>query len=225
MKSVWGTLLKVIAGIFGVMVGVYPLLRRIYSTWGTVDNEAQWMLPGDELVPRPRVSATRAIIIDAPHEQVFPWLLQMGKARGGLYSYQKLENFFGLHMSNASELLPEYQRLKVGEALTQGFGMMPPFKVEQIQPDQALILKFAPEKGKTTPVGSWVFYLRPITSRQTRLIVRTRLEYSPNPINFVFWRLIVEPAHFIMEERMLRGIKERAELASQPTYRLAQAEA
>jgi hypothetical protein len=29
--------------------------------------------------------------------------------------------------------------------------------------------------------------------------------------NFVMWRLLIEPIHFIMEERMLRGIKARAE--------------
>lgn len=225
MKSGLRKLLSIFAGVFGLIISIYPLIRRIYNTWGTVDNEAQWMLPGDELVPHPRVSATRAIIINAPHEQIFPWLMQMGKARGGLYSYEKLETFFGMHFSASEELLPEYQRLKVGEGVTQSFGLMPPFKVEQIQPDTALILRFAPPEGKQTPAGSWVFYLRPITSVQTRLIVRTRLEYSPNPINFAFWRLLLEPVHFIMEERMLRGIRERVERYNQPSVRLAQAEA
>jgi hypothetical protein len=39
-------------------------------------------------------------------------------------------------------------------------------------------------------------------------------------LNFIYFRLIFEPAHFIMERKMLLGIKERAEIATASGYDL-----
>ena len=58
--------------------------------------------------------------------------------------------------------------------------------------------------------------LQSIDERTTRLIIRSQGDYEPdlrNPIlNFLLWRVVYEPAHFIMERKMLLGIKERAEM-------------
>jgi len=47
------------------------------------------------------------------------------------------------------------------------------------------------------------------------LIVRGRGEFNPDLknglLNFFLWRGIFEPSHFIMERKMLLGIKQRAE--------------
>ena len=58
--------------------------------------------------------------------------------------------------------------------------------------------------------GSRGFVLEP-KDGYTRLIVRTRGAGKPNVALAPFGLLVVEPAHFIMERRMLLGIKERAE--------------
>jgi hypothetical protein len=62
------------------------------------------------------------------------------------------------------------------------------------------------------------FVLRPIDERTTRLIIRSQGDYSPDlknaVLNFLLWRVVFEPAHFIMERKMLLGIKERAEKLS-----------
>lgn len=62
---------------------------------------------------------------------------------------------------------------------------------------------------------SWTFFLQPIDEHTTRLIIRGRGEFNPdlkNPLlNFILWRGIFEPAHFIMERKMMLGIKQRAE--------------
>ncbi len=49
-------------------------------------------LPYDHFVPRPIAQTTRTITIDAPAEEVWRWLVQLGQGRSGLYSYDWLEN-------------------------------------------------------------------------------------------------------------------------------------
>src|SRR5690349_6473826 len=63
-----------------------PLYRRVHLRWGATDAEVTAPMPGDELVPEPSFSATRAITIDAPPEAVWPWLVQLGYGRAGFYS-------------------------------------------------------------------------------------------------------------------------------------------
>ena len=46
---------------------------------------------------------------------VWSWVVQMGQGRGGFYSYDWLENLFGMNIHNADRILPEYQQLKVGD--------------------------------------------------------------------------------------------------------------
>ena len=67
--------------------------RRYYRNWGTTKEECRMSLAGDELVDDPAVNTTEAVWINAPAGAVWPWLVQMGQDRGGLYSYQTLENF------------------------------------------------------------------------------------------------------------------------------------
>jgi hypothetical protein len=52
-------------------------------------------MPGDEIVPKASFNATRAITIDAPHERVWPWIVQMGYRRAGFYTYALLDNASG----------------------------------------------------------------------------------------------------------------------------------
>ena len=52
--------------------------------------------------------------------------------------------------------------------------------------------------------------LQPVDERTTRLLSRTRYDYSPLPVGLIL-RPVLEPLQFIMERRMLLGIKSRAE--------------
>ncbi len=73
----------------GTMAVTYALvLRPWHRRWGATEEEANRALPGDELVPDPKFHATHAITIEAPPAEVWPWLVQMGQGRGGLYSYE-----------------------------------------------------------------------------------------------------------------------------------------
>jgi hypothetical protein len=185
-------------------LGAYALfIRPWHLSWGATEEELKMSLPGDQLVEHPKLNATHAITINAPAEDVWPWLVQVGQTRGGFYSYTWLENLVGCHMQNADQLVPEWQDLKVGDEVWL-HPKAPPLKVLAIEPERAIVLE-----------NSWSFSLRPIDDQTTRLIIRGRGEFKPDlrnaVLNFILWRGVFEPAHFIMERKMMLGIKERAE--------------
>ena len=67
--------------------------------------------PGEGTTTEP----VHAIEIDAPAEEVWPWLAQLGQDRGGFYSYEWLENLAGCRMRNADRIHPEWQHREIGE--------------------------------------------------------------------------------------------------------------
>ncbi len=60
----------------------------------------------------------------------------------------------------------------------------------------------------------WAFILQPSGETTTRLIIRFRSTYLFSLPNFLVNQALLEPIHFIMERKMLLGIKERAERAA-----------
>jgi hypothetical protein len=58
------------------------------------------------------------------------------------------------------------------------------------------------------------FVVQPVDARTSRLIVRRREPGTPSLAGIVFGPFSVfvfEPAHFIMQRGMLRGVRDRAE--------------
>ena len=77
-----------LAAAAAIAVPVYVFLVRLWHLrWGASEAEVAKFLPGDDLVPEPKLSATHAITIQAPISKVWPWLVQLGQGRGGFYSY------------------------------------------------------------------------------------------------------------------------------------------
>jgi hypothetical protein len=192
-------------------------IRPWMLKWGATEAEVNGAWPGDDIVPQPKMQQTHAITINASADKVWPWLVQMGQGRGGLYSYDWLENLVGCDIHSASRIVPELQTPQVGDQvrLTPEGTAGPFFVIAVIEPDNALVLK-TPEDRETSfakgyPYGSWAFILRPIDDRSTRLIVRFRSDYKPSLPGFLFGKVMLEPIQFIMEQKMMRGIKERAE--------------
>jgi hypothetical protein len=183
-------------------------LRPWHIRWGATEAEIDRLLPGDEIVPLPRKWSTRAISIEAPAEAVWPWIVQIGQGRGGLYSYDWLENLAGCNIHSADRIIPELQHLRAGDTVRLGPEGYPAYPVAAVESGRALVLG-----GDDAQLGShsWVFFLEPIDERTTRLIVRSRDSYPPTLGSFVIWRVITEPLHFVMERKMLLGIKRRAE--------------
>lgn len=196
-----------------------PLLRSWYNRWGAAKEEITLPLPGDELVPAPMLGYTRAITIQAAPESVWPWLAQMGQGRGGLYSYDGLENLAGCKIHSVDQILPTLQDVQAGELIRLGPEGYPCFAVAAADPPRALVLisadpktgqpvEFASSAGKGYSIATWQFILRPLGDGATRLLVRQRLAHSPD-LTWV-WRL-TEPVGFVMERKMMLGIRRRAE--------------
>lgn len=192
--------------------------RPWFLRWGATDAEMRKALPGDELSPEPATLATRAVTIHAPVEQVWPWIVQIGQDRGGFYSYTWLENLVGARIHNADRILPEHQTREVGDTVwmapKERYGGKGCVRVARLDPGRAMVV-VTPEdydaiaKTGTAPHGTWAFILEPIDERTTRLIIRSR----SGPTAGLFNYLVYDPAHFIMERKMLLGIRNRAEAA------------
>lgn len=193
-----------------------PLLRHRYNRWGVADDERVSAMPGDELVPDPDLGYTRGTTVAAPARDVWPWLAQLGQGRGGFYSYDGLENLFRCDIHSADRVLPEHQHVAAGDVVRLAPGAAPSFRVHSVRAPRSLVLVSAgpadrdpATPGAAEPVVTWQWELRPLDGgRRTRLLVRQRLSCPRG--QRLLWRL-VEPVGFVMERRMLLGIKERAE--------------
>jgi hypothetical protein len=175
-------------------LGIRPWHRR----WGATDEELRMPLRGDELVPDPGYEHTRAVTVQVPAEDVWPWLAQVGQGRGGFYSYEWLENLAGCDIHNADRIHPEWQDVKPGDplAIMRGWGT----KLAAVDPGRALVID-----------GWGTYAIRPTDAHTSRLIARAR---QPKGIGALAYLLTVEIPHFVMERKMLLGLKERAELAA-----------
>lgn len=180
-------------------LGVYAIgLRPWMRGWGASAEEASRPLPGDELVPDPAIEINHALTIDAPIEAVWPWLAQLGQDRGGFYSYEWLENLAGCEMRNADRVHPEWQRREIGERVSL-HPAIPGLPVTLFQPGRCIALE-----------GWGVFLVEPAGGRRTRLIARGRI---PRGIAALTYSALLELPHFIMQRKMLLGIRARAEKA------------
>lgn len=152
-------------------------LRRWQLRWGATDAETEQPLAGDELVPNPNLTATRAITIHAGVDDVWPWIAQLGQGRGGFYSYDRLENLAGCGIHSALQINPDWQHLEVGEPVR----LAPEFAltVAVAKPPHTLVLR-----GDTLPGTA----IPPYDFTWTFLAGRIRLfatSHSPDPLSFV----------------------------------------
>jgi hypothetical protein len=191
-------------------VAAYRQGRRAQLAFGATTEEEAAELPGDDLVADADLVATRAITIRASAADVWPWLVQMGQGRGGFYSYDRLENLAGCDITSADSVVPDWQGVEVGDEVH----LHPEFAlpVAVVRPREALVLHGAGPLDDEGPVPfdfTWAFVLRPADDGRTRLVVRERYGYRTG------WAgRMVEPVSwvsFVMTERMLRGIRDRAE--------------
>lgn len=165
-------------------------------------------LAGDDLIPHPIGSVNHAITIRRPPRDIWPWLVQMGAGRGGWYAYDFIDN--DGHPS-AEQVLPEYQKIVVGEILPAVPNATDVFVVTRYEPERSLVLAWR------LPTGSyqttWAFVLEPSGEGQTRLIVRGRVAAGYRPYGLPRWIALPmgRTAHFIMERKQLLGIARRAE--------------
>ena len=200
----------VLGSVIGGASAAYLLAGRGRQLhWGAVGREAAEPLPGDDLIAKPSLIATRAISVRAAADRVWPWIAQLGQAQGGFYSYDILENLVGCQIHSATDIVPEWQDIKVGDEVKLAPEV--PLEVAAMEPGQWLVLRGGVPMGNTPPPYdfTWAFVLKQHSDRTTRLLVRERYAYTR------WWApLLVEPVEvvsFVMHQKMLRGIRDRAE--------------
>ena len=129
----------------------------------------------------------------------------MGYRRGGLYSYDWLDRLFGfLDRPSADQILPEFQRLAVGDKIF--LGPRDALAVAALEPFRVLALHNAARGMEWV----WQFGLYPLDAGHTRLVTRGT-ERMPRTVAGWLAMRVMEPAAFIMTRRMLLGLKRRAE--------------
>ena len=192
-----------------VVVGLALLywfpIRRWYLRWGATPVDRRRAMIGDATVACPTYTSTLGVAVAAPPEDIWPWLVQMGYRRGGLYSYDWLDRLFGyLDRPSADRIIPAFQHLKAGDEIPIGRGQG--FPVTALDPNRALVLS-----GKGGDFEwVWQFGLYRIDDKHTRLVSRNSVK-TPRTIGSWLFMRVIEPAAFLMTRRMLIGIKARAE--------------
>lgn len=201
------------------LAGYATVIRPWMLGWGATDEEVRGALPGDDVIKQPRYQATHAVTVHAPIADVWPWLVQIGQGRGGLYSYDRLENLLGLGFHSADRIVPELQHLGIGDQVwmvPRDASVPMYFQVLDVQPPKVLVLgphgdpAEAYEQG--LPWTSWSFVLRDL-GYGTRLIARLRSDFKPTAAGLLVNKYGLEPVHFLIERKMLLGIRRRAERA------------
>ncbi len=173
-------------------------VRPWQLTWGATDAEVARRLPSDDLVTRPTFDATRAITLEAPPEQVWPWLVQIGLTRAGWYSYDLLDN---LGRPSAREIIPDLQHLHPGDIVPMSPDGKQGMAVLSVDAPTTMVWG---EPGGTT----WAWQLDETESGGTRLVTRVRSRYlwfSPS----IAFSMLVEFGDIWMMRRMLLNLRER----------------
>lgn len=207
-----GTQHRILSGVMaaaGLGAGYHTHLRPWMYTWGADPTEVDAELPGDELVGAHAPRTTRAVTIDAAPDEVWPWLAQIGEGRGGFYSYARLERMVGADIQNADRVHPEWQELHIGDTvwLARRFGSRARQIVAAVEENSHLALVSPPDfdrlcRGEKAS-GAWVFVIREAEGGWSRLLVRG----SGGAVGKSFFDI----PHFVMEQKMMRGIRDRAE--------------
>jgi hypothetical protein len=192
-------------GLAAAFAAYLGLARRPVMTWGASDAEASAVLPGDDLLDHADGASTRAVTIAAPRSAVWPWLAQMGpRPRGGVYSYDWIENLLGLDIHSVDYVMPEFQHPETGDEIALGSNVM---RIELVEPERTLAFRSAD--------GAWLWSFNLQDGPEagtTRLISRNRFRLQG--LASRIGMLALEPGSLIMERKMLHGIKSRAERLS-----------
>jgi retinol dehydrogenase 14 len=201
------------AGAAGMALAFFtPFLRSWRDHWGLSPELAARPLPGDGVAGPGAYQWTHGVEIDAPADEVWPWVAQVGQGKAGFYSYQFLENLAGCAIENADRVHPEWANPTVGDVLRLHPDQLP-LPVLEVEPGHHLLAGAGPSEAAgpgSPPPGlavSWLFLVEPVDALRCRFISRFRLAAPAGQVGYA--QALVEPVGFVMDRRMLLGVRER----------------
>lgn len=180
----------------------FSWIRGQLMNWGATPEEASRYMAGDELRVDPEMNATRVVEIKAPPELVWPWLVQMGYKRAGLYTFGGLDNG---GMPSAERIIPEFQDLEAGDFIIPYM-----LKVAEIVPNRSMLWVFEETAG-TWRNATWSWGLYETEDGHTRLVSRLRQNYSFDTFQDAFSWIILDPMEICMMRTTMLNIKRRVE--------------
>jgi hypothetical protein len=194
------------------------LLAQLERDMGTPDGvQNERALPGDELIADAAGQITHSIVIGAPAEKIWPWLVQMGCQRAGFYSVDLLDN---AAIPSAREIRLDLQQLRVGDRIPATPKHEEHFEVLRLEQNRALVLGGLFDAERRQQIAftaarpprywhvSWAFVLESLDQGQTRLYARARAAFSASERFHRFW---IGPVHHLMQTAQLRHLAARAE--------------
>lgn len=216
---------RTIPALVGVAaVAGYGALQVLGRTAGSDPDERAAMLPGDELVTDPQLVTNHAITIQAPADQIWPWLTQLGWHLGGYYTPRWVDQLlFPDNWESLDRLVPDLLRdLVPGDTIPDGPPGTAEYVVAQAEPPHVLVLRSTThvppgwgEKYDARITWTWCLTLTERPGGATRVHLRVRGSMSPRWFSALYVATIV-PADFVMAMGMLGGLKQRVEAHEPP---------
>jgi hypothetical protein len=148
-------------------MGVLRAIRAVNAD----EAERRTPRPGDALVAAAEVVMDRAFTVPGPVEQVWPWLVQLGKRRAGWYLPRSVERFLPRSRRAARRLDAEWLGLRVGDVIPDYGGRHETFQVAEITPPSSLV--YISRRGRTAV--TWSITLTPADASGTRVALRLRM--------------------------------------------------
>lgn len=137
------------------------------------DAEKNAGRPGDALVEPADVVMDRSFTVEAPPEAVWPWLVQLGKARAGWYLPRAVEWLLPRSRRAARSLNPAWLRLEEGDVVPDYGGRDATFQVARIAPPSVLV--YRSRRGRTNLTWSLALESAGGDPGRTRVLLRLRM--------------------------------------------------
>lgn len=168
--------------------------------------------PGDDLIPDANLVFDRLATLPGRPEAVWPWLVQLGKARAGWYLPGRVERLLPPSRRATRELDGRWQSLAVGDRIPDYGGREEYLEVAVIDPPSTLVYR---SERRGTPF-TWALLLESPQPDATRLRLRFR-----GRLRSTGWRrrVIVGAGDFFdfsTTELMAAGLRERLRVSSPP---------
>lgn len=152
-----------------------PGILRL-SGFGAVaatDAERAEARAGDALLPHPDVVMDRGFTVPGAPDAVWPWVVQLGKARAGWYLPARIERWLPRGRRALDRVDAQWQGLQVGDVVSDYGGAHETFTVAEISPPSALV--YTSRRGRTDLTWSITLHPADLNGGQTRVLLRLRL--------------------------------------------------